>query len=151
MSLPMEMLAWALRGFGVFWIVAGIFTLHQARKTAFMDQVLNALRPEQPENPLVTRFLYLGGALTLASGAALATASAWSPLMIGGLVLSQAGYFALQFRRRRLAQDEETRAEATIAPQTRNAFIVSLAVWALSWLAFGREFLRWLGSIMGTG
>jgi predicted signal transduction protein with EAL and GGDEF domain len=139
MQAPIE-LEWLLRAFGIFWIVAGAATLYQARQAAFMDQVLNALQA-RVEDPLVTRFLYVGGGLTLASGAALAVASAWSPLVVGFLVLSQIVYFALKRQRWLRATTADARAEATVATSTRNAFVVSVAVWSLSLWAFGPGYL----------
>jgi len=130
-------LEWGLRAWGVFWMVAGIFTLEQARKTTFIDQVLDALQPNAPENPLVRRFLYVGGALTLLSGVSLAMANPWSPLVVGVLVVSQGIYFALQYRRWLRANTEEVREEATVKPATRNAFVVSVVIWGLSLAAFG--------------
>lgn len=118
---------WVFRGFGLFWIVGGAVTLHKARMAATIDRVLGALSGA-PENPLVTRFLFIGAVLTIASGIGLSLTSAWALVPLAALVLSQAVYFLLMHRRFTQAVTDEERQDATVAPSTRNAFVLSVVI-----------------------
>lgn len=137
----MFLLEWALRLFGLFWIMGGAFTLRQARQSRFMDVVLEQLTQER-EDPLVTRFLWLGGILTILSGVGLAIASRWGLIPLGLLVASQAIYFRLKQRRFAGAKTEDEREEARITPSTRNAFAISGGVTALALMGVHLGVLR---------
>lgn len=118
-------LEWSLRSFGCFWIVAGGYTFYKAREAALMDQVLGAITGT-PEDPLVTRFLFVSAPLTLLSGMGLVLATAWAALPLGLLVASQLLYFGLLRRKRARARSDEERDEAQPQPATRHAFVLSL-------------------------
>ena len=127
-------LEWALRAFGGFWIIGSGFAFYHARQAALMDQVLGALSGE-PEDPLVTRFLFIGSVLTLICGAGLAAASGWVLIPLALLLLSQVIYFRLKRRRFLRAASDEAREDARVAPSTRNAFALSIAVTVLAVIA----------------
>ncbi|KFN52091.1 hypothetical protein N790_12885 [Arenimonas malthae CC-JY-1] len=135
-------LEWLLRGFGVAWIVGSGIAFHKAREAALIDKLLGALSGT-PEDPLVTRFQFVGSALTLASGVGLVLATAWALVPLGLLVASQLVYFALVRRKRARAQTPETREEARVQPATRRAFWLSLLV------TFATGVAVWLGRFSG--
>lgn len=137
----MVLLEWLLRIFGVFWILGGALTLQQARQANLMDTALEAIT-QKPEDRLVSRFLWIGGGLTLLSGVGLALASRWVLLPLALLLVSQGVYFAIQSRRFDRAQTDEVREEAQIAPATRNAFVVSVVVAIVAWLSVKLGILR---------
>ncbi|BBE50683.1 hypothetical protein OYT1_ch1123 [Ferriphaselus amnicola] len=120
-------LEWLLRGFGAFWIVGSGIAFHKAREAALMDQVLGALAGT-PEDPLVTRFLFVGSVLTLFSGMGLVLATAWALLPLVLLVSSQLIYFGLMRRKLARARTEEEREEARVQASTRRAFKLSVAL-----------------------
>ncbi|MBW8310995.1 MAG: hypothetical protein K0M64_03070 [Rhizobium sp.] len=131
-------LEWILRGFGAAWIVGSALAFHKAREAALIDRMLGALSGT-PEDPLVTRFLFVGSVLTLLSGVGLVLATAWALVPLGLLVLSQLVYFALVRRKRARAHTEEQREEARVQPATFRAFRLSLLV------TFATGVAAWLG------
>lgn len=132
------MLEWTLRGFGLFWIVGGGVAIHKARQAAFIDHVLGALSGT-PEDPLLTRFLFVGAVLTLISGIGLTFASVWALVPLVLLVMSQLVYFKLLKRKHDRAQTDEERDEARPQQSTVNAFWLSLLLTMATVLAV------WLG------
>ncbi len=122
-----QVLEWALRTFGVLWIIAGVYALKRAHTERVMDDMLAALG--SPQDPLTARFMQLGAGLTLVSG-------------ILGLAVSQPIYFYLKARRWARAQTAEEREDATVMPATRNAFYVSLVILGLACLAAWGGVLR---------
>lgn len=134
MNIFVLLLEWALRAFGVFWVLGGALTLQHARRANLIDTALEALTQEQ-EDRLVTQFLWIGGVLTLLSGAGLALATRWVLVPLVLLLLSQGLYFAIQERRFAQAKTAEDREDAEIAPTTRNAFSVSLVVAIAAFIA----------------
>jgi len=133
-ELAAHLLEWSLRAFGLFWILGSALAFQQARQAAAIDRVLGTLSGT-PEDPLVTRFLFIGSILTLVSGAGLAAGSGWALVPLGLLVLSQLIYFQQKHRAFQRAESDEARAEAQVAPATRNAFLTSLGVTLLTLLA----------------
>lgn len=131
-------LEWTLRGYGAFWIVGSGIAFHKARESALMDHVLAGISGT-PEDPLVTRFLYVASVLTLFSGMGLVLATAWALVPLGLLVVSQLVYFALMRRKRTRAQTDEEREEAQVQPSTRRAFRLSVALTLATGVAI------WLG------
>ncbi|MDD2720776.1 MAG: hypothetical protein PHH47_05645 [Gallionella sp.] len=132
------LLEWLLRGFGVLWIVGSGIAFHKAREPALMDRVLEGITGT-PEDPMITRFLFVSSLLTLFSGMGLALATAWVLVPLGLLVISQLIYFALMQRKQERAQIPEQREEAQVQPATRNAFRLSLALTLAAGIAV------WLG------
>ncbi len=126
MKLLLELL---LRLFGLFWIAGGAFVLRYARLASQLDRVLDAMQPH-PEDRLVSRFLWVGGLLTLLSGLGLALASRWAIAPLAALIASQLAYIAIQDRRFRKAETDAERTAATVAASTVRAFGVSLGVGA---------------------
>lgn len=120
-------LEWTLRGFGAFWIVGSGIAFHKARESALMDRVLEGISGT-PEDPLVTRFLFVGSLLTLFSGMGLVLATAWALLPLALLVGSQLVYFGLMRRRWTRARTDDEREEAQVQPSTRRAFRLSVAL-----------------------
>lgn len=131
-------LEWLLRGFGAFWIVGSGITFYKARESALMDQVLEGVTGT-PEDPLVTRFLYVASVLTLFSGMGLVLATAWALLPLGLLVGSQLVYFGLMRLRWTRARTEDEREEAQVQPSTRRAFRLSVTLMLATGVAV------WLG------
>ena len=134
-------LEWLLRIFGVFWMIGGAVTFHQALQASFMDSALEAITQEK-EDRLVSRFLFVSALLTLLSGIGLALARRWVLLPLALLTLSQFVYFAIQRKRFTQAKTEEEREEARIASATRNAFGVSLVVLSAALIGLGLGVLR---------
>lgn len=132
-----DLLEWPLRAFGLFWILGGVLTFQQARQSGMLDETLNALQPASPEDPLVTRYMYVSSVLTTLSGLLLALASPWAAPAVGILVIAQLIYFGVQHRRYAAALDDEAREDATVTSQARNVFAVSVVVGVLSGLVFG--------------
>lgn len=133
----MLILEWLLRGFGAFWVVAGIYTLRTAWVSRLLEKTGNMIEPGLFKDRLRTNFLFLAGFLTFCSGISLAIASIWAPVIVGVLVLSQTIYFYIQNHRRQLANDPEELADTEVSPQARNAFVLSIIIWVFSALVFG--------------
>jgi uncharacterized membrane protein len=137
MAMSAAALEWLLRGFGAAWIIGSGLAFHKAREAALIDRVLGAISGS-PEDPLVTRFLFVGSALTLVSGVGLVLATAWALVPLGLLVLSQLVYFALVRRKQARARTAEEREEARVQAATMRAFrlslLVTLATGVAAWL-----------------
>ncbi|MEP0872376.1 hypothetical protein NDA01_21410 [Trichocoleus desertorum AS-A10] len=134
-------LEWLLRCFGVFWVLGGALTMQKARQAHFLDTALEAITQEK-EDRLVSRFIFIGGILTLLSGVGLAFASRWALIPLGLLTGSQVLYFAIQNRRFTQAKTEEDQEEARIAPTTRNAFKLTVVVVIVALVAERSGILR---------
>lgn len=135
LTLIAEVLTLCLRLFGCFWLVGGSLSLQAARQASLIDTMLEAITREK-EDRLTSRFLLTGAVLTLLSGLGLALSSRWVFFPLGLLVLAQAVYFFIKEQRFRHATTDEQREAATIAPATEQAFIVSMVVMIVTFLAW---------------
>ena len=126
-STPLLILimSWMLKGFGLLWVIGGVFTLFQTRTSKLLDGMLNQVTGENPDG-LVPLFGFVTGGLTVLCGIGLFLLQPWvvGPLCL--LVLAQIVYFWLKRRRylRTLNESEVTQGE--IASSTYNAFKLSL-------------------------
>jgi len=127
----MEILEWGLRGFGLFWMIGGVFVLKEAQQTKLYDDFLLALTHEKQEK-LTNYYGYVVGVETFLAGAGLLGGFQYSPYIILLLVLTQGLYFALKHRRFLHAKSDEERSEFVISSQSKNAFVVSIVVMVLS-------------------
>lgn len=112
-------------------MIGGVLTFQAARQSLFMDKVLDALSPE-PEDRLVSYFLLMSAPLTFLSGLGLLVTSRWVLIPLGVLVISQIIYFLLKNQRLSKAKTPEEYEEHQVQSTTRNAFIVSLIIFALA-------------------
>jgi hypothetical protein len=135
------LLEWTLRIFGAFWIVGGGFAIQQARLLDLMENAMETLTNEK-EDRLLTRFLFLGGVLTMLSGLGLLIVSRWVFLPLGLLIGSQVIYFAVKRQRFLKAKTAEEREDAEVTPQTQNAFIACLVVAIAAFIALNVGILK---------
>ena len=148
MEVAEFILVWALRLFGVLWIVGGIFTIHQARTSAFLDRAIGTLEEAadrfadgddhdslEPDSTLDVARSYLlltGGVLTLASGAAMVITRPWMLVPLTLLIVHQGLYALRQHRRVKRAQSEDEAEEAAMSPQARNGAVTAVVVWLVA-------------------
>ena len=126
-------MSWIVMAVGGFYVVAGAAVLRMMRFDGLMDGVLAALegKPPSANERWKSAALIAGGFLTLASGAALATLSAWAlPLFVAN-TLVQGGYLLWAERALPPVDADEARGRQ----QIKNAFVVYIAACAfVAWV-----------------
>jgi len=149
-----EILVWVLRGFGVLYLVGGLFGVRQAwfmiRAEPAMDQVLDmldALKAEEQDAPPPAKretdggrswWLLSGAALVTLAGAAMAAAHGACVGLLAVLIAHQLLYFVRQRGREFKAPNAEIAAEARAQPATINAFFGALLVTVFAAWLFSR-------------
>ncbi|BAZ43782.1 hypothetical protein NIES4102_07840 [Chondrocystis sp. NIES-4102] len=128
------MLKLILRLFGMFWIIGGVISLRLYLQANLIDSAIESLTI-QKEDKLVNRFLFATSLLTFISGIGLAIASKWVILPLTLLLIVQVVYFIIQRQRLLNADNYESADSATVAPQTKNAFVVSIIVMIIAMIA----------------
>ncbi len=126
----MEAIEWMLRIFGVFWMVGGVFAFKKALQVRLMDNILDALS-DKKESRLIQYYGYVVSVLTFLSGLGLALLHPYASYALLFLVLTQGLYFAIQRHRYNQATNEEERADATVAQQSKNAFYLSIVLFVI--------------------
>jgi hypothetical protein len=143
MTLP-DLALWILRGFGALWIVGGVFLMRQLYMNTQLDGMIAQLEKMAGEDGKPSdelddkgreRWLFAGGVLTIAAGAAMAFAHRLAVPLLAALIIQQLLYFIRQ-RRRELAAQTESGAEGERpSQQTINGFFTSLLIATLAaWL-----------------
>lgn len=144
---------WVLRAIGVLYFVGGLFGVRQAifslRAEPMMDSMLDILDRMNADNDgkpapdeRVTDngrnwWLLVGAVLLALAGAAMAAGHVSALWLLVMLVLQQMTYFVRQYRRARLAPNEEQASEIRPQRSTLNGFYGSLIATLLAaWLYF---------------
>jgi hypothetical protein len=83
---------WAVRGMGVFYVVAGLFALRQVLINWRMERMVAAVLPSSPTERAADVMLAMGSVLVLASGLALMMLQPWAVLAFLACWGAQAAY-----------------------------------------------------------
>ena len=88
---------WIARAVGAFYIVGGLFALRAARTNDLLDRALAGIemKPTPRAERLRAAGLWVGGAMTAASGVALLLLSRWAVWLFLANLLLQALYLAV--------------------------------------------------------
>jgi hypothetical protein len=115
---------WAVRGMGVFYVLAGVFALRQVLINWRMERMIAAVLPSFPPSSMTERaadvMLAMGSVLVLASGAALMLLQPWAVLVFLACWGAQAAYLLWAQRWYRPRDPISARGRR----QTLNAFAV---------------------------
>lgn len=117
----------ALRLFGIFWMVGGLFALKTARDSQFIDDCLEQLEQKNISR-LSTNFGFLLAILTFVSGLFLLLNKNEGVIILLILIITQLVYFKIKKEKLKTAQTPEDIEEYTINPSTYNAFRTSVYV-----------------------
>jgi hypothetical protein len=156
MTIP-DIAVWILRGFGVLWVVGGIFALRQVwigmqvggmietldkMTDEFADPGAPPKREREPEDKGRDHWLMAGSVLLIICGAAMAVGHRVAVPLLLALIIQQMSYFVRQRRRELAAKTEEGAAEARPTRQTVNGFFTSLVMATLAaWLYYEGKLL----------
>lgn len=135
-------MGWIAVAVGGFYVFAGVVALRMMRLDRLMDGVLAVLedKPQPANERWKSAVLTAGSFLTLASGAALATLSAFALPLFAANTVVQGGYLLWADRALPPTDADETRGRR----QTKNAFVVYVAASAfVLWLSIRSELRAW--------
>ncbi len=111
---------WAVRGMGVFYVLAGVLALRQVLINWRMERAIAAVLPSSPTERAADVMLAMGSVLVLASGAALMLLQPWAVLVFLACWGAQAAYLLWAQRWYRPRDPISARGRR----QTLNAFAV---------------------------
>ncbi len=148
-----DLAVWVLRGFGVLYVLGGLFGARAfwltGRHEAELDVMLDTLdainaenegapAPPKRETDLGRQYWLLAGSLLLIpAGAAMALAHRLAVPLLAVVIVQQLFYFMRQRRRELAAANAEHADEARPAPATVNGFYSCLGVTLLAaWLSW---------------
>lgn len=152
-----ELASWVLRGFGVLYVVGGVFGVRafwlSGRHEAELDFMLDSLdalnaenegapAPPKRETDLGRQYWLLAGSLLLIpAGVAMALAHSWAVPLLAAIIVQQLFYFIRQRRRELAAQWPEHAEEARPTRATVNGFYSCLGLTVLA------AWLYWRGAL----